>query len=206
MYISSDYSKNNTFKIAYERFSPYLEVTHKSTINEVYVNTLLRFGNIFNEQEFFKYNKGIDNTILHFLAQLDFYKSIYSKDIKINIVKEKIQNGVYGKNLKYRFNNISMDIQEIIIDYIILDDKNNQKKFIFKDILKDIFTYSSIFYLKDEEKFVIFLDYDKNEENENIFLVIKELFLDIFYNTYVTWKNPVAIIGIYEEIDKCIIY
>lgn len=207
-YIWKDYSDQNTFRIAYEGFCPYLEIYNDENKNDIKVNVLIRFADIFKDMNFFEQHSGFDNILLHFLAQLDLQKGIYKSTIETMIIREDIEKGLYGKNVKNMFDSIDIKKQEIILKYILKDVKNKQKRLIFVDVVKEIFKNSCFIYSKSTDKFILHIGDTKNCERKIIIDLLKELFLDVFFDLYITWENGIGIIDLDETmiIDSFIIY
>lgn len=207
-YIWQNYSEKNTFKVAYQGFSPYLEIYNSHFDDEIKVNVLIRFSGIFKDINFIKDHKDLDNVLLHFLAQLDLQKGLYKSTLEMIIIKEDIQNNMYGLKVKELFNKIDNKNQEIILKYMLKDIKNKQRKLLFQDITKEIFPKSSFMYSKSNDEFILYVGEKETLESKIIVELIKELFLDIFFNVYVTWEYNIGIIDVDEtmKIDNFIMY
>lgn len=207
-YIWQNYSEKNTFKVAYEGFSPYLEISNNNYKDEIKVNVLIRFSGIFKDIDFIKNHGDIDNVLLHYLAQLDLQKGLYSRTLEMMIIKEDIQNNLYGKVVRELFNKVNDKNQEIILKYILKDIKNKQRKLLFQDIIKEIFPKSCFIFSKSNNEFILYLGEKETSENRIIINLLKELFLDVFFNVYITWEYCIGIIDVDDSmrIDNFIMY
>ena len=99
-YIWENYREENEYKIARERYSPYLEVWEDRELSNhcIEVNVLNRFFPIFEklmEQEETDDSKDIANLLIHFLAQLDHEKGVHTQVLCLQIIEEEIQEGYF---------------------------------------------------------------------------------------------------------------
>ncbi len=196
-YIWQDYDPNNKFTVA-KTFAPNIEMRGKE------VNVTCRFEDIFSPLEYS--NEEFSNLVLHFLANMDFIRSIYKNDILKQVLKNEIELGLYGEVVRYCFEKLETDLQAIILNYMLEDYKNQYKVCLFNQISKELFNERDIIYQKSNDVFILRIGDKKTEHTECIEKLLVELFWDITKQLEVIYSLPLGVIDINMDIEHFAIY
>lgn len=210
-YIWQNYSDNKKYRIATESISPYVEVWENSG-DTVLVNVFYRlYDCLFPEQygseiELFndlfekylntpKYSE-LANILMHFLARLDLQHGWDCFDILSCIEKERIDNGVYGCQIKDIFNRIrDNSSKNKLLRYLAKYDFEEQRETVWDAAMYAIFKNVEFYYEKSTSIVHICLSVEKNEQNELLYYICELLFKDLYLKVCVHWNEKIAIIG-----------
>ena len=155
-WIWENYSTENVYICDYV-VNPYFEVYGEyDTTNIFYVNTSIRFGDIFedtgrldirditeygNPYEFFGESRScnIDNIVIHYLAHLDRLDGISAERIKMDIIRQEIDENLYGSEINRLFNSgcVTESERDMIL-WLMLRRYGSDMK---EPTLSQIFTY-----------------------------------------------------------------
>ena len=208
-YIWQEYSKQNRFKVTFEKISPYLEVWDMNDKNNISVNPLIRinetlFPDLDTEQMIDlskKYESEenyieIVNLIIHEIAQIDRIKGIDLLYIWGAFERKTIEEGIYGIECASLFNAISnKKKQDILLRYLAKYDMSKQRENMFDSALNALFNGVKMYYERSTDHVHIYIDEPKNDDNENLYSLVSLLFKDINIKDEVTWNNHFGIIG-----------
>lgn len=198
-YIWEKYSFDKKFVIP-KRFSPYIEtMADNGRICEL--NPLLRFSEIFNAGNFIGELSGIfdlketENTILHFLVQLDLLNGLNRKQVKINALDKKISDGGCGNKIRDWWQILKPKHREIILSTLVdkLDSVtvNNHLCMAASKIFKMI----SMTYEKSSGIYYFYINAQGNDYNKTVMNALRFLFQDMQNRLEIVWDKHYGIIG-----------
>lgn len=195
-YIWEGYNKDNKYHSG-RNLSPYMEVFSYDT-TDVLINPLIRFADIYNNYDVVKGSdiinaNEVENVILHFLAQLDFYSGFDVNQIYADYLCDVILDGGFGETSRKRFAVLTEERQNIILfalkDHLLYSQGD---KFFWT--IQRIFSGASLIYESDKETYYLYIEDDESNENIEMFFLIRDLFWDFELNLTVVWKNHYGII------------
>lgn len=213
-FIWQEYSKENRYKVSFEKISPYMEVWDTYDKKNIAVNTFFRISDLLfpvseNEPEELirladKYENednyaDIANLIMHEIAQTDRLKGLDLNYIYEELERRKIESGRYGEECAVRFKAVSDPAkQRIILRYIVKYDMKKQRESMYDSVLNALFGNVRMYYENSTEHVHIYIGEEKTADNENLYLLATLLFKDVNVKTETTWEYHFGIIGFDE--------
>lgn len=157
-WIWQDYSTENVYICDYI-VNPYFEVYSDYDKSDIfYVNTAIRFDNIFedmklldvkdiseyeNPYEFFEESRScsISNIMVHYLAHLDMLDGITADKLAMDIIRQEIEENLYGKEINRLFNSsdITDSERDLILWLMLKRYRNDMKEPVLAQIFTDFF-------------------------------------------------------------------
>lgn len=212
-YIWQEYSKQNRYKVTFEKISPYLEVWYMNDKNNISVNPFIRINRILfpdpdsetdsekiielsNKYESEENYIEIANLIIHEIAQFDRLKGIDLLYVLGDIERKNIEEVKYGSECATLFNAVSdKKKQDILLRYLAKYDMTKQRESMFDSALNALFNGVKMYYERSTDHVHIYIDEPKSDDNENLYSLVSLLFKDINIKDEVTWNNHFGIIG-----------
>ncbi len=213
-YLWQQYDKNNKYVIAQSLSSPYLEV-QGMVDGCIEINPLFRFekifSSLFSEDDCvldINLKKKIENILIHYLANLDFYYGLHKFILEEEQIEQEIEKNFYGEKIKKIYINLAKKEQMIILSLLNYKNKINNKKSLFCEAISKIFPKAILYFYKEKRKFLLYIAENDTKENIDKMILIEDLFLDNICNLEVFWNKH---FGIIEEnntmsIDNIVIY
>lgn len=200
-YLWQQYDKNNKYVIAQNLLSPYSEV--QGIVDGcIEVNPLFRFEKIFrslfsNNNSVLDINlkKEIENILIHYLTDLDFYYGMHKFVLEEEQIEKEIERVFYGEKIKNIYTNLSKKEQMIILSLLNYKNKIDNKKSLFCEAVRKIFPKAIFYFYKEKRKFLLYIAENDTEENIDKMLLIEDLFLDNICSLEVFWNKHFGIIG-----------
>mgnify|MGYP003615772779 CR=1 FL=1 len=141
----------------------------------------------------------IFNIIIHILSNIDLQEGLNKRIILNRLIVNDIENGVYGEKLRFFFKELKKKEKLIIAGGLQDKYKYDKELEVFKKIFKKIYPDSIIYdSLDDEERLVLFMNYENTKKNKNKEKVIEMLFLPTGLKTKIFWKKHFGVIGVEE--------
>jgi hypothetical protein len=200
-YIWEYYSDNNEYVID-ERPSPYFEILNPCE-NRVRVNTNLRFYEMIQpllsyqvEEE--KVCKNITDTLLHYLARLDFLKGMDERDVILIILKQEIMNCKFGRDVYLSYLCLDKEDQAILLQTLYEYYNSGQRENRFFEGIKRKYSEAALYYDNTAERHLLYLGAVPSEYNKILVCLYQDLFWDIQYELEVVWEKHFGLIG-YEQ-------
>lgn len=179
------------------------------------VNPYLRFFDIFyhfNEiyinidklnEEYLLFKNDFENKTLLYLRKLDFINGTTILDIYCEKLISEMEKGIYGENLKKYIEEISIKDREIIALGIIKRIFYEYEEFKILKIIINNFFKDNIIYrnLDNENKIILYLNYERNKQNVYRMKIVKEVFLPLGFELKIYWNNHFGIINL-DEVFK----
>lgn len=154
-WIWQNYSTENIYICDYI-INPYFEVRGDYYSNNIfYINTMIRFDGLFENlssldeksvseycdlYEFYEKSKScsVNNIVVHYLAHLDMLDGISADKVIMDIIRNEINDNLYGKEVNRLFNSscVTEDERELILWLLLKRYKNDRKE----PVLGQIFT------------------------------------------------------------------
>ena len=207
------------FKVS-EEISPYMEM-NENIINQnmskkiLEVNPYLRFFDIFYHLSEININKDklnlkfllfkddFENKTLLYLRKLDFIKGTTVLDLYCEKLIGEMEKGIYGEKIKKYIKEISEQDKEIIALGIIKRIFYEYEEFKILKIVINNFFKDNIIYrnLDNENKIILYLNYERNKQNVYRMKMIKEVFLPLGFELKTYWSHHFGIINL-DEVFK----
>ena len=208
-YVWQEYSKQNRYKVTYEKISPYMEVWDMNDKNNISVNPLVRINEMLfpdlDPEQMIELAKKYENEenyidiadlIIHEIAQVDRLKGIDLLFIWSEIERNNIVNEKYGIKCTALFNAISdKKKKDVLLRYLAKYDMSKQRENMFDSALNALFNGVKMYYEYSTANVHVFINEPKTDENEDLYSLVSLLFKDVNVKDEVTWDKHFGIIG-----------
>lgn len=188
--------------------SPWYEQSFTS-INEneindliIEINSLYRFDNIFGkylQDAFLEYNdfkKYFFDIIIHFLCELDLSRNITKESTYLLGIKSDIEKGIWGKGTSNILNEFENDI-DTIITFILLQLRVGSSVFLFREILKKIYSNVILYQMKEQTNLLLlYFGMKKTQKELKKIEFIQDMFLPLGFITRLFWDKHFGVCGI----------
>ena len=203
-------------------YSPYMELafdnlntTQLTAPLRVEMNPYYRFCDIF--QGFLDINfigheelrAVLFDLLMHHLLFLDCQQGLNKREYYGNFIRNDIENGVFGQEIKESIPAFTIDEFELIIDNIITLYSTQASIQLFKQVVCSIFTDSIIYYRsEDTPEMLIYLGTDETQISWQKISTLLALFLPLGFKYRMYWRDHFGLIG-YEStmsVNHIVIY
>ncbi len=203
-----------------KKYSAYMElslreINFNNLEKEIEINPYYRYDDIFrnlfniNYTEDKEYREKLLDITVHFLNQIDIWSGMHKEKFYKKFILKDIYSGFFGKRLQENIDLFKILEKNILVDNIYKLYKTGDALYFFKDSIKRIFKNSIIYANYDTtNEILIYLNYEKTEENYKKIEIIKELFLPLQFNIVIYWKYHFGVIEVKEtmKIEEISIY
>ena len=179
------------------------------------INPLLRFARIFRplyagggESELEENCRNLaSNLIFHALARQDLLSGLTLARLEQAKILEKLESGYYGAEVGKSVASLDVERKELLAAILFRQEK--ERRTYFLEALKAFFPRARVYFYRDDHKILVYLPYEKTEENMRLLDIVEFLFCDLasaereYY-----WTIPFGIIGepATLELGNCVIY
>lgn len=182
---------------------------------EIEVNPLIRFSKIFEALCRLTHGeckggnvKAVVNMVLHYLALLDQKLGMNRNSFLDRLYFEDITAGRYGEKCKNFFEAIPYEKKRIIARNLRHYHQENERKSRFEECIMEIFPAARLYIYTPENKYLIYLPYEENDENTTLINLMVLLFLEVTLHWEAFWQKHFGIIGRDQtmHLDQVVIY
>ena len=184
------------------------EINYNILINKrqtLEINPYYRFDHILSDfldpniMEKRELREKIFNIIIHILSNIDLQEGLNKRLILSRLIINDIENGVFGEKVNGFFRELNKKEKMIIAGGLQDKYKYDRELEVFKKVFKKIYPDSIIYdSLDDEEKLVLFINYENTKKNKQKEKVVEMLFLPTGLKTKIFWKKHFGVIGVEE--------
>lgn len=204
-----------------KEYSPFYEQAFscvnetKVDSDEIELNLLLRFADIFQyilaeegnaAPQFRKY---LIDAALHMLLHTDLYHGITKREIYIRKLMEELEDGVYWRRAAEEIQIIPFEKRGRIATLLLNQMQTGASVMTFRRALLVLFSDAVLYQIKaDRKKLLLYLKDDRQENDERMLKLIRDMFLPVSYHLRVFFRYHFGIIGVDEtmRIDEIAIY
>lgn len=203
-------------------YSPYMEiafeninVVHLTAPLRVEMNPYYRFCDIFQELldiNFIGHEElrtVLFDIIVHYLLFIDCQQGLNKREYYGKFIRNDIENGVFGQEIKESIPAFTIDEFELIVDNMITLYSTQASIHLFKQVVRTLFTGSIIYYRsEDTPEMLIYLGIPETQINWQKINTLLALFLPLGFKYRLYWQDHFGLIG-YEStmsVNHIVIY
>jgi|BioPla2DNA2_1021312.scaffolds.fasta_scaffold11273_5 hypothetical protein len=198
----------NAFFKQSEMFSPYYELSadyfsndEYKQQNEIEINSLYRFNNIFsslfsdgivNEE----WKKHLFNVCMHFILQIEAKSTLTKKEYRIQKLSLAIENGLYGEECEMLFAKLNSIKKHTLLTYLDNQYITGASSVIFTRVLIELLETGIVYKnTLNPNELIVYIGECKNDYYVDILKLVEEFFLPINHTYRVYWDTHFALIG-----------
>lgn len=204
-----------------KEFSPFYEQSFsclnesKVTADEVELNLLFRFADIFqellaNEEEDMQELKAyLIDAALHVILHADLYHGLTKKEVFMRKMTEELERGIFWNAAAEEFRIIEPEKRSRIAALVLSQIQTGSSLRIFRRALLILFPDAVLYQMRSERKrLLLYLPQEKTNSEDQRLQLIWDLFLPVSYELRVFWKYHFGIIGVDAsmKMDEIAIY
>lgn len=201
-------SNDSVFFKQAETFSPYYEISpnhfsrdDNKQQNDIEINSLYRFNNIFSSL----YSDGIVNVewkmhlfnvCMHFILRTEAKSTTTKKEYRIRRLSLDIENGLYGNECKVLFSKLNSTKKHTLLTYIDNQYKTGASSILFARVLIEMLGTGVVYKNNlDPYELIVYIGEYRNDDYVDLLRLVEEFFLPLNHTYRVYWETHFALIG-----------
>lgn len=191
--------------------SPYMELS-VTDLNAnaldgewIEVNPLYRLGGVFGEL----FDRNISgmrqareiffDVCIHYIAQMDLREGLSREDYYYEMIRNDIDNGAYGEDIRNNFRLFGKEEQEIILRFYLYLLKTGNYMEIFKQIVVRLYPNAYVYENNEtNNELFVYLGVRENEEEKKRAVLLQNMFLPLKETSYFFFEHHFGIMGVDE--------